>query len=111
MVMPISQIGGGQQQLEKGGTALPGSEAHCPNSPVSGPHVLAGCSSWGWPRGQYQPDLPFGHLHSHRGKGTEHLLLFREGLSLSQESSAGQPSCLLLSCRPPSLSLLIPSAS
>lgn len=67
------------------------------------------CSSWSPPRGQYQPDLPFGHPHSHKGKRTEYLLLFREGLGWSQESSPGQPSCLLLSI--PSPSRLIPSAS
>lgn len=32
------------------------------------------CSSWSPPRGQYQPDLPFGHPHSHKGKRTEYLL-------------------------------------
>lgn len=49
------------------------------------------CSSRSPPRGQHQPDLPFGHPH--KGKRTEYLLLFREGLGWSQESSRGQPSC------------------
>ena len=72
---------------------------------VSGPQVLILVPT----QGSIAPDLPFGHPHNHKRKRTEYLLLFREGLGWSQESSVGQPSCLLISI--PSPSRLMPSAA
>ena len=94
-VMPISQMRKRTRQLETSRAVLPGSEAHCPYCPVSG-HQSCWVLLRVLAQGQYQPDLPSGHLHSHREKEREHLSLFREGLSLYQASSAGQPLCPLL---------------